>query len=102
MRRTTLPIDDRTRYVLGWSNEAKIAALEKEAAGMQTRMQTLGAEIAQLLQDRKSLGDRLGRLQRLSVYQSYAELDWQAVVVDIQRLDEQRRRLTEGSESSRH
>lgn len=91
-------IDDRTRYVLGWSNEAKIVALEKEAAGMQTRMQSLGAEIAQLLQDRKSLGDRLGRLQRLSVYQSYAELDWQAVVIDIQRLDEERRRLTEGSD----
>ena len=91
-------IDDRTRYVLGWSNEAKIAALENDAAGMKTRMQTLGAEIARLMQDRKSLGDRLGRLQRLSVYQSYAELDWQAVVVDIQRLDEERRRLTEGSD----
>ena len=84
-------IDDRTRYVLGWSNESKIAAPEKEARSMQARMQTLASEIARLLEDRKSLGERLGRLQRLSVYQSYAELDWQAAVVDIERLDEERR-----------
>ncbi len=91
-------IDDRTRYVLGWSNQSKITALEKQAQGMQARMQALGSEIAQLLEDRRSLGERLGRLQRLSVYQSYAELDWQAAVVDIERLDEERRRLTEESD----
>ncbi|MGD9922145.1 MAG: ATP-binding protein [Pseudorhodoplanes sp.] len=91
-------IDDRTRYVLGWSNESKIAALEKEARSMQARMQTLASEIARLLEDRKSLGERLGRLQRLSVYQSYAELDWKAAVVDIERLDEERRHLAEGSD----
>ena len=84
--------------MLGWSNESKIAALEKEARRIQVRMQTLAAEIARLLEDRKSLGERLGRLQRLSVYQSYAELDWRAAVVDIERLDEERRRLAEGSD----
>jgi uncharacterized protein YPO0396 len=91
-------LDDRTRYVLGWSNETKIAALEKEAERMRERLQTMADEIARLLQDRKTLADRLGALQRFSVYQSFAELDWQTAVVDIERLDEERRHLAEGSD----
>ena len=32
-------IDDRSRYVLGWTNEAKIATLEKQARGLEARIQ---------------------------------------------------------------
>ena len=34
-------LDDRTRYVLGWSNKAKVLAFEQEADGYQERMRLI-------------------------------------------------------------
>ena len=41
-------IEDRANFVLGWSNAAKIAALEKAAGVLAARIQAAGAEIAKL------------------------------------------------------
>ncbi len=38
-------IDDRSRYVLGWTNEAKIAALEKQKKGLELRMSEIAARL---------------------------------------------------------
>jgi uncharacterized protein YPO0396 len=91
-------IDDRTRYVLGWSNEAKIAALEKQAADLEARIQAIAAEIAKLADERKILAYRLGLLQQLSAYKSFSDLDWHAIVVEIDRLESERRQLAQGSD----
>jgi uncharacterized protein YPO0396 len=91
-------LDDRTRYVLGWSNEGKIAALKKAAAGFERRMQILGGAIAKLESERKSLARRLGLLQQLSAYTSFSDLDWQSTALEIDRLTAERRQLEEGSD----
>src|SRR6185437_4280702 len=91
-------IDDRTNYVLGWSNAAKIAALEKDAGALQARIQKMAAEIARLGRERTALRDRLGMLQQLSVYASFNDLDWGNLAVEIERLESERRQLGEGSD----
>jgi uncharacterized protein YPO0396 len=80
-------IDDRARYVLGWSNEEKIAALEKQAAGLEQLIQRAADELARLQQERQAHEGRLEQLQRISSYESFRELDIASVVVAIDRLE---------------
>jgi len=91
-------LDDRTRFVLGWSNEAKIAALENQARGLEQRMQAGGEKIAQLNRQRASLDDRLGLLRQLSVFTSFRDLDWKPVAVEIEALEKEKRQLEQGSD----
>jgi uncharacterized protein YPO0396 len=86
-------IDDRSRYVLGWSNEAKIDALEKQARDLEARMQVLAGRLAELEDELRALGERQGRLHRLDEYDTFRDLDWAPLAVEIQRLEEERRRL---------
>jgi uncharacterized protein YPO0396 len=91
-------LDDRTRYVLGWSNEAKIAALEQEAQGFQERLRVLAGELAQNRQRQKALETRQGKLQQLSVFESFRDLDWKPLAGEIDSLQVEKRQLEEGSD----
>lgn len=91
-------IDDRTRYVLGWSNAAKIAALEAEARAMEKAIQTLAVSVAGVLTKIRTLSDQRGQLERLSSHQSFTDIDWTSVAIEIDVLEQERRALTEGSD----
>lgn len=91
-------LDDRTRYVLGWSNTAKIAALEKKAADLATRMQGIGARIATAQTEREQLAERLNQLGQIEVYADFRELDWRPLAVDIERLEQEQAQLTRASD----
>jgi uncharacterized protein YPO0396 len=86
-------IDDRSRYVLGWSNEDKIAVLEKKARALEAQMQATGAAMAELQVALEALRDRLSNLDRLAVWTGFRELDWRPLVLDIQKLEEERQKL---------
>jgi len=85
--------------VLGWSNAAKIAALERDAAALEGRIQKVGAEIVRLDSERTALQRRLALLERLSVYASFNELDWRSIALEIERLEAERRELEDGSDT---
>lgn len=91
-------IDDRANYVLGWSNGAKIAAMEKTAGALAMRIQAVAADVARLQGELRSLQARFGLLQQLSAFTSFNDLDWRTVAVEIDRLREERRQLEEGSD----
>src|SRR5262245_55066306 len=91
-------IEDRANFVLGWSNAAKITALEKVAAALEVRAQRLADELARLDHERNALRQRLGQLQQLSAFASFNDLDWRAVALEIERLEADRRQLEEGSD----
>ncbi len=91
-------IDDRSRLVLGWSNEAKIAALETQARQLDARLQKSSARIATLQAESKALQERLLVLHRLSVFQSFRDLDWKSPMIEIERLEAERRELEQGSD----
>jgi uncharacterized protein YPO0396 len=91
-------IDDRSRYVLGWSNEAKVSAFEKQKDDLESGMGRLAGDLARFLAEEKTLEDRLGRYQQLLVFESFRDLDWRPVVVEINRLEDERRALEAASD----
>ena len=94
-------IDDRTRFVLGWSNEAKIAALRQQADGLEQRMQVSGDKIAGLDHERSSCDERVRFLGQLAVFESFRDLDWKPIAIDIDAPEKERRELEEGSDTLR-
>jgi uncharacterized protein YPO0396 len=91
-------LDDRTRYVLGWSNEPKIAALEAQARSLEARIAVSGAKLSKLQGVQVALDRRLGTLQRLSVFESFRDLDWKPLAIEIDALETERRQLEDGSD----
>lgn len=91
-------IDDRSRYVLGWSNAAKIAVLERQAQELETSIQSIGQTLAGVLAEVDQLAKRRSRFEQLSAFQSFADIDFASVVVEIARLEEEQVALAEGSD----
>ena len=82
-------IDDRTRYVLGWSNAAKLAALQSKARLQEDRLGRLGGVIADLQKQKTSIDEKLSSLDKLVEFQDYRELDWPSLALDISRLQDE-------------
>lgn len=91
-------IDDRSRYVLGWSNAAKIAALESRLKLVEGRMQEVADRIAKVQDQRKLLGERLDALVRLEEFVEFEDLDWGTLAKEIAALTDERRRLETASD----
>ncbi|MDQ3287223.1 MAG: ATP-dependent exonuclease SbcCD, C subunit-like protein [Pseudomonadota bacterium] len=91
-------IDDRSRYVLGWSNTAKIAALETRRVQLETRLAAIAGRIASVQGDRQTLGERLTALAKLEEFTGFDVLDWGSVASVIAALSDERDRLAAGSD----
>lgn len=91
-------IDDRSRYVLGWSNGAKIAALEAKQRQLEVRLSEVGSQIGKIDAERKVLQVRLDALTRLEEFTSFEELDWISVATDIAALEDEHRKLEQASD----
>ena len=94
-------IDDRRRYVLGWSNAGKIAALEAEQQQLGVRLGEVGARIAGLQAEQGALKQQRGVLDKLDEYRDFQELDWRSLATEIARLEEEKRRLESASDRLR-
>jgi uncharacterized protein YPO0396 len=90
-------IDDRARFILGWSNKAKIAALEQEAKSLQVRIHLAAQGLTTLEAEMRKLRSRQDVLKKLEVFESFPDLDWQPLVVQIDRLLRERRDIEAGS-----
>lgn len=91
-------LDDRSRYILGWTNEDKIAVLEAKGRQVETRLSELGGHISELLSEQKGLKSRLETLSKLDEYRDFRELDWQYLAAEIEGLLEQKRQLESASD----
>ena len=91
-------LDDRSRYVLGWSNEAKIEALQREKSEVEQK----GAKIVSRLQkadgEKKRLRDRVELLSKLEEYRDFREIDWETIAVEISTLEDERQQLENSSD----
>jgi uncharacterized protein YPO0396 len=85
-------LDDRSRYVLGWDNRAKIAALEQKARILVSRLQEKAAAISALQKSQRLLK------QKLDEYPDFRDLDWRPVAAEIARLEEEKRQLAAASD----
>jgi uncharacterized protein YPO0396 len=91
-------LDDRSRYVLGWTNEQKRAALEAEARTLEARLRDVTTRVQALEARRKALQGRRELLSQLAVFDAFRELDWRPVASDLHRLEEQLRELESASD----
>ena len=91
-------IDDRGRYVLGWTNAAKIAALESDLRRLESRLGDLGGRIGTMQGEQRDVRERLDTLSKLAEYADFRELDWSSLATEIARLGDERRRLESASD----
>ena len=90
-------LDDRSRYVLGWSTADKLRALRERQAALQQQVATEGQRLADLQRQESAVQSRLLVLAQLGEFTRFAELDWQSVARAIADLDAERARLEAAS-----
>lgn len=91
-------IDDRTHYVLGWSNEAKIGALARQERDLATRIHAHTQQIIKLKGEAEEWNKLHGLWQQLAVYADFSELDWKPLVAAIDQLEREQQALAASSD----
>lgn len=91
-------IDDRSGYVLGWTNTAKIAVLENKSRQLETRLGEIAATLGKIQAERKTMENRLDSLIRLEEFTDFEELDWPSLATVIAALIDERQRLESASD----
>lgn len=91
-------IDDRSQYVLGWSNQAKIAALAKQERDLTTRVQAISATINTLKGEVDACNAALGHWQQLAMFDNFNQLDWKPLLAAIDDLAREQQALAASSD----
>ena len=92
-------IDDRSRYVLGWSNADKLRALRDQRERLEAHLAVLGQRISEIKQARNELRSRLDALSKLEEFTRFADIDWMSLARQIAALTEDRARLEAASDT---
>lgn len=91
-------LEDRGRYVLGWSNTAKIATLEEKSRMLEADLGETGSRIAELQKEQQFIKDRLDTLSKLGEYQDFMELNWRPLALEVSKLVDEKRRMEASSD----
>jgi uncharacterized protein YPO0396 len=91
-------LDDRKRYILGWSNEAKIAAVEKQKSVLELTIVGLAQSISEIQSKQKTLQERAAIISKLEEYRDFTELDWGLLAAEISKLEAEKQRLEVSSD----
>ena len=86
-------IDDRTRYVLGWSNQRKLDTLLTKAAALNDRINAVAAEQTLHAKAHDAAIERGQTLAGLDQTREFADIDWQSVVNRAEQLRAEQREL---------
>jgi uncharacterized protein YPO0396 len=92
------PIGDRSQYVLGWSNQAKIRALEGTLSDLKKKAQSLAQTITDVAEREKIEGDRRDNARDLLKFESFTLIHWQVFVRQIQELEREKREIENSSD----
>jgi uncharacterized protein YPO0396 len=90
-------VDDPRRWVLGWANERKIAALRNELDELEAERARAASEVAEITEKRDHVQARREALARLEGYRSWQQLDFAEAESRAEAHDEERKRLEAGS-----
>ncbi|RNA65064.1 ATP-dependent exonuclease SbcCD, C subunit-like protein [Prosthecochloris sp. ZM_2] len=91
-------LDDRSRYVLGWSNREKIEALQDLAGRQKAALVDQERRLDDLQSLQAGLRNKLTVLSRLEEYREFGEMDWQPLARSVVALEEEKRELEEASD----
>jgi uncharacterized protein YPO0396 len=90
-------VDDPRRWVLGWANERKIAALGDELADLEVERETARTQLVRLTEQRDALQGKLDALLRVEGFRSWPDLDVDEAETRANDHDAERIRLQTGS-----
>jgi uncharacterized protein YPO0396 len=93
----TRRIDDRSTYVLGWSNQQKIGALLARARAVQQQQHQIDAKTRKRKDELEKTVRRGEALAGLAETTEFAEIDWQSLVNRVEHLKAEKRRLEQAS-----
>jgi uncharacterized protein YPO0396 len=91
-------IDDRSRYVLGWSNEGKIRALEAQLQIRQNEGHALLSSLEKTDNALKNIDKLQAALLELLRPAEFTLIDWSQTVAQIHQLQEEQRELEHSSD----
>ena len=86
-------IDDRSRFVLGWSNEEKLKALNSQRSLLEKRIHEISTTLESVRKARDALTLQLRALANVEAVRTWEALDWQSQVVRVGVLEEERKAL---------
>jgi uncharacterized protein YPO0396 len=90
-------IDDRRRYVLGWSNQRKLDTLLNQARVLTARISEVATERQRHEKARDAAVERGQVLAKLEEIREFAEIDWQSMVNRAEQLRAEQRGLEAAS-----
>lgn len=94
-------VNDRRRYVLGWSNKEKIAALETEREAETRHLAKAEQELIALRQRENRLNERRDGINKLLEFTAFETIHFRPAALRIEELQAEQRRLESGSEELR-
>jgi len=89
---------DRGRFVLGWTNRAKIESLTQELARQEAEGQTHVDQLLQLNKQKSELGHQRDAVRDLLRFAAISDIDWQSVAQKYQQASEEKQRIEQGSD----
>jgi uncharacterized protein YPO0396 len=92
------PIDDRSRYVLGFSNQKKIGALEKIEGELAGQIRRHRETLAQISAEQRQSQERLNHLSRLDLFRDFEEIDQDSLRRNLDEMQEKRAALERGND----
>ena len=91
-------IDDRNRYVLGWSNQAKLEALQKRAASSENEILGVAQKLSKCQSMITALRTALQNYARLEEVVDFRQIDWQSISKEIEQLKQTKKELETASD----
>ncbi|WP_028583775.1 ATP-binding protein [Desulfogranum mediterraneum] len=92
-------LNDRSRFILGWNNRQKMAAIAHELGQCKELIQEIAARISSFQQLLSKVQERLNTLRLLDEFREYHEQDWQHEARKIHDLVQERRALESSSDT---
>lgn len=90
-------VDDPRRWVLGWANERKIAALRAEVDELEAERAQAAQDYAEVDRNRERVQARREAIARLEGFRSWEELDADEARARANSYDDERKRIESGS-----
>lgn len=95
------PIGDRSRFVLGWDNQAKLKVLRAEQAELRRRLVAINTDRERLKQQQREHDRKLRGAETLLELKEFSRIDWRGTAAAIQRLEDEKRALEESDDQLR-
>lgn len=95
-------INDRSRFILGWDNKAKIATLEQTMNAVQKEGVACLMQLVELDKQLKQLTIQRDKARDLLNIAQFDEIDWKAVSLKIDQLWDEKKQIEQKSDILKH